>query len=267
MKALRSLVLLTLFGCPFLVQGQINWIYDADIAKAVAIEKDQLILVDFWATWCGPCRIMDRELWSTEEANQLSGNFVPLKIDIDRNRAMAMKYNAQSIPLVVLMTASGEVVWQELGFINASMYLRMLKQIPNDLNGLNTKLAQSDLTDMELGLAYQAAGSALGNSLGSDLLDISSRYFNKASKSDDPETTALAELNQILNNAYTGRYKKVMKQLEKTDLPDTEKVNELKSFVEAFCYKCQGDEKKYEVARTEISNGEYLKKLDSVEEK
>ncbi len=256
------LLLITISG----VQAQIQWIRDAELAKSVAVQRDQLILVDFWATWCGPCRMMDRELWSTEEAAKLSERFVPLKIDIDSDRAMAMQYNAKSIPLVVLMTASGEVVWQQLGFSNANSFLRVLENIPENLGGLNAKLIEPGLTDFEIAEAYQAAGSAVGTSLGQDLLDLSTRYFNKAARSDDPNVAALAELNQILNFAYSGRYKKVMKKLEKSEFPDTEEVNELKSFVEAFCYKCQGEEKKYEATVSEISNEEYLKKLSDVKE-
>lgn len=265
MKVLRGFLPFLFLLVPSLSQAQIDWLYDAELAKSVAVQKDQLILMDFWATWCGPCRAMDRELWTTDEAAKLAERFVPLKIDIDSDRAMAMKYNARSIPLVVLMTASGEVVWQQLGYSNPNMYLRVLEQIPENLSGLNAKLVRPDLTDYEIGLAYQAAGSAIDNSLGQDLLDLSSEHFRKAAKSDDPETAALAELNQILNYAYSGRYKKVIKQLEKNDFPDTERVSELKSFVEAFCYKCQGDDENYEAARTEISNADYIEKLESIE--
>jgi thioredoxin-like negative regulator of GroEL len=90
--------------------SQVSWLNDEKIAKAIATEKDQLILMDFWATWCGPCRKMDSEMWNTKEFKVLSEKFVPLKIDIDRQQQLARDFNVRSIPHVVLATASGEIV-------------------------------------------------------------------------------------------------------------------------------------------------------------
>lgn len=264
MKPIRVVILLILLCCSQWSNAQMAWTSNYELAQAIAIERDQLILVDFWAIWCGPCRTMDRDLWSLPEMKELAKNFVPLKVDVDTDRSMAIKYNAKSIPMVLLMTASGEVIWQQIGYGNADQYIRILEQIPASLNGLNRVITAPDVTDYEIAKAYQGVGSLLSNSLGSDFLALSSRYFNKVAKSDDPQVATMAELNKILNDAYAGRYKKVFKQLEKGDFPESDEVKEMVHFIEAFCYKCQGDEKKFAASREQISNEAYLTELSQM---
>jgi len=59
--------------------------------KKTAIATNKLILVDFWATSCGPFRRMDSESWSKEEVSELMNNYVSVKLDIDQNRSLAKK--------------------------------------------------------------------------------------------------------------------------------------------------------------------------------
>jgi thioredoxin 1 len=71
------------------------------------ISKNPLVLVDFWAGWCGPCRALAPTI--TELANELAGKVLVAKLDVDENPATAEKFQVYSIPTVVLIKDKCEV--------------------------------------------------------------------------------------------------------------------------------------------------------------
>lgn len=79
--------------------------------KAI-ISSDQLVLVDFYATWCGPCKMMHPVLDSLKQ--QLGEKVRILKVDVDKNRATALEYRVQSVPTLALFK-NGKMLWREAG--------------------------------------------------------------------------------------------------------------------------------------------------------
>lgn len=77
------------------------------------INSDKLTLVDFFATWCGPCQSQLQVL--PELKSVLGDNVTILKIDVDKNQELAMKYHVSSVPTLMLFK-SGEMKWREAGF-------------------------------------------------------------------------------------------------------------------------------------------------------
>lgn len=69
--------------------------------------KNKVVLVDFWAEWCAPCRMMAPVL--NEAAAELHGNNLIGKVDIEKNKALAGKYKVRSIPTFILFRNGKEV--------------------------------------------------------------------------------------------------------------------------------------------------------------
>ncbi len=84
---------------------------DANFASEV-LESDQPVLVDFWATWCGPCRIIAPII--IELADEFEGKAKVAKLDVDHNPQTAMQYGVRSIP-TLLFFKDGQVVDQLVG--------------------------------------------------------------------------------------------------------------------------------------------------------
>jgi thioredoxin 1 len=70
------------------------------------------ILVDFWAEWCGPCKVQDPIL--EEVAKELNGKVLVGKVNVDDNRTIANKYNIMNIPTMILFR-NGQKVHQFVG--------------------------------------------------------------------------------------------------------------------------------------------------------
>lgn len=76
------------------------------------ISGDQPVLVDFYADWCGPCKVMAPVL---KEFKQRHANrIIILKIDVDRNQSVAAKYQISGIPTLILFQ-KGKILWRKSG--------------------------------------------------------------------------------------------------------------------------------------------------------
>jgi thioredoxin 1 len=92
------------------VAGQISDVSDNNF-QAEVIESDQPVLVDFWASWCGPCRVIAPHL---EELAGERDDLRVVKLDVDANPQTAASYNVMSIPTLLLFK-NGEVAHQIVG--------------------------------------------------------------------------------------------------------------------------------------------------------
>jgi thioredoxin 1 len=80
------------------------------------INSKQPVLVDFHATWCGPCKQMAPELVRFAQNN--SGKLRVIKIDIDKNQTAAQQFNIQGVPTLILFK-EGKVLWRQSGAMSA----------------------------------------------------------------------------------------------------------------------------------------------------
>ena len=76
------------------------------------INSEQLTLVDFFATWCGPCKMMHPVLEQLKD--ELGDSIRIIKIDVDKNNNLAMNYRVQSVPTLMLFR-KGEMLWRQSG--------------------------------------------------------------------------------------------------------------------------------------------------------
>lgn len=89
------------------------------------INSDKPTLVDFYADWCGPCKMMSPIIEQTK--NTLGDTATVLKINIDNNQEVARKYQIRSIP-TLLIFKEGEVVWRQSGVPRKEMIVESVKK-------------------------------------------------------------------------------------------------------------------------------------------
>ena len=92
-----------------------NAVAVTDVSFEVEIEKhDGLAVVDFWATWCGPCRMVAPIL--EQLASEYAGKAKVAKLDVDANQRTAMRFNVRSIP-TILFFKNGKLVDTVIGAV------------------------------------------------------------------------------------------------------------------------------------------------------
>jgi len=89
-------------------KAELPWLVDADTETFTAETSTTLpVVVDFWAAWCGPCRMIAPVL--EDLAHEHAGHVKVVKVDVDANPGLAARFGAQSIPLLVVLRDGQEV--------------------------------------------------------------------------------------------------------------------------------------------------------------
>jgi len=131
---LLALSLILCFAGLASATDSINWRSYEEGMVLSKIEKKKVFL-HFWADWCGFCRKMAKDTFQDSKVvSYLNKNFMPIRVNTDREPQTAGKYGVMGLPLTVFLTEMGEPFFSLPGYIPPDSLMPMLKEI----NGIST---------------------------------------------------------------------------------------------------------------------------------
>ena len=115
----------------------IPWHTDLQQGINAAQQTNKAILLDFWADWCTPCKVMDTEVYPDESVSTAMKSVVPVRIDFDKSKALTRRYSVEGVPTLLLTDSYGNELFRFTGLLGAQAMVDLLKAFPRDVSGIN----------------------------------------------------------------------------------------------------------------------------------
>ena len=133
MKRVVTTISIGLLALAVGAYAAVDWAQDYKSATARAAKEKKLLMVDLYADWCGPCRMLDKTTFrNTDVQAALSRDFIAVKVNIEstrENRDLAMKLDTRAIPHIVFLDSDGKKLSDLIGYYPPDQFLDELRKV------------------------------------------------------------------------------------------------------------------------------------------
>jgi thioredoxin-like negative regulator of GroEL len=210
---IRLYVLAVLLCLPLHAETDPVWVKNWEEAFARAKAERKMVLVDFWASWCKPCIAMDRQVFPKPEVASRLGDFVLLKLDVDRSMGLVRRERVHQFPSYGFYDPWERQRFYFVGYQPVEDFTRNLDLI----RGSVPMMVQAGqlLSQSDSGEAYLTLGNAY---LRARVTDEAQRAYGKAKKialkAGQVELAQIASIQSAFALAMEGKTAKALRQLE-----------------------------------------------------
>ena len=194
--------------------AQVSWKRDFEEAKELAVRENKVIFADFWASWCGPCLRMDKEVWNQYLIMGLSRKFICLRIDVDKSE-LDRYYDVNAFPAMLVLDGFGNKLFHITGYRSAEQMALVMGALPEDFSNVYEILQRVEEEPDNIDLVILLADRYRKHGMHS----ISNKFYKQASKSKevkkDPISLDKVKTFMSVNYLFLDEAKKARKGFEK----------------------------------------------------
>tara|TARA_Y100000591_G_C21805517_1_gene684595 strand:- start:598 stop:1503 length:906 start_codon:yes stop_codon:yes gene_type:complete len=238
------------------------------INKVIEESKNNPVIVDFWATWCNPCKQLTPIL--EKVVLQMNGKVKLVKVDIDKNQSLAQQMQIQSVP-TVLAFFEGKPINGFAGMKSEEEVLNFIKEVTNlsmhssdDLKNINSLLeeAEKKLQEKDYDTASYEFSSLLGETIPKDLLVRAISGLGKCYLG----LNQYSQLTELLDTLEDDIKKEgeIVDLIKSKDYLENMDVQELSDLEIKFKENPNDLNTRYELAKSQIINKDYLDAINNL---
>lgn len=154
----------------------VHWYDNLEEASSVARQSDLPMLLDFWADWCAPCKVMEKNVYADPAFVAAARGFVAVRINYDKKTAVARKYGVEELPALVFTDSLGGQLFRHSGFIGAPLLTQLMRSLPASVGEFN----RFDRILAEDKNSFQALNGMAGALRAAGLFLASNEYYERA---------------------------------------------------------------------------------------
>ena len=139
-KIIGFTLILAFLAIPTYGEDRISWFNDLNAGLAAARRENKPLMIDFMAEWCAPCKEMERSTFSNSAVILKAKAFIPVRIDIEKQRQVAEKYKALArayggvgIPNMLFLSSNGRKIQHIVGFYTPQQLLSVMDSVLKSL--------------------------------------------------------------------------------------------------------------------------------------
>jgi len=107
--------------------SKVPWLTDLQVGLAQAKQNNQLVLIDFYADWCSPCRRMDEEVFTRDDVADALSDWVPVKINTSKQPDISDRYYIEVLPTFIILSPQGKALKTTEGSMSAGEFIRFIE--------------------------------------------------------------------------------------------------------------------------------------------
>lgn len=183
-----------------------------------AKKENKILFVDAYASWCGPCKLMERNVFTTASVSDFyNSNFINARIDMEKGegRDIAAKYGVRSYPTYLFLNGAGDLVYQDVGYMQEDQFVDLGKKAnsPNNKKGSFKERFEKGEKDPDFLINIMKANVQTDFDFAKK---ASERYFSNKKKTEEFSKDDVGLLLYFLKSSNDANYK--VFQDRKTDI-------------------------------------------------